>query len=108
MPETETEAAAGLMAQIAGAFGLPPAAVEPVIAVLVIVALIVAVFAVLAIFRIRKELISLNFKIVYIGRLIEQAVRKPQAPKPAQRPPTPPAKKPAPAEPSETTDKFKL
>lgn len=108
MPETETGAAAGLIAQIAETFGLSSAAVEVAIAVFAIVALIVAVFAVLAIFRIRRELISLNFKIVYIGRLIEQAVKKSPVPKPAQKTASPPTQKPAPAAPAEATEKFKL
>jgi hypothetical protein len=54
-------------------------------------------------------MISLNFKIIYIGRLIEEAVKGPRKPEAAKAPPGDrPEKKPAPAEPTEATEKFKL
>ena len=109
MPETQTaEAAVGLIAQIAESLGYPAIIIELIIVGFLIILLLVVVFAVLAIFRIRKELISLNFKIVYIGRLIEQAVKKPSIPVAAKKSPKVKAKKPTPPEPTEATEKFKL
>lgn len=109
MPETQTtEAAVGLIGQIAESLGYPTIVVELIMVGFLIILLLVVVFAVLAIFRIRKELISLNFKIIYIGRLIEQAVKKPSIPTAAKKPPKVKAKKPAPAEPTEASEKFKL
>jgi len=109
MPETETgTAAVGLIDQLAAALGVSPIVIEISIFAFLVVLLLVTIFAVLAIFRIRKEMISLNFKIVYIGRLIEQAVKGPATPKAAQAPPTEKKKSPAPPEPKESGDKFKL
>ena len=109
MPETQTtEAAVGLIARIAQSLGYPAIVIELITFGLLIVMLLVVVFAVLAIFRIRREMISLNFKIMYIGRLIEEAVKKPQIPKAAKKPAKIKAKRPLPSEPTEAGEKFKL
>ena len=116
MPETEaTQTAVGLIGQIAASLGYPTIVIELIMVGFLIILLLVVVFAVLALFRIRKELISLNFKIIYIGRLIEQAVKKPEIPKAtqnqtraAQKQAKISAKKPVPAEPTEASEKFKL
>ena len=109
MPEAQTtEAAVGLIAHIAQSLGYPVIIIELIIFGLLVIMLLVVVFAVLAIFRIRKEMISLNFKIMYIGRLIEQAVKKPQIPKSVKKPAKTKAKKPMPAGPTEASEKFKL
>jgi hypothetical protein len=104
----EAEAATGLIARIAASLGYPTIVVELLIAGCFLILLLVVLFSVLAIFRIRKEMISLNFKIVYIGRLIEQAVKGPRLPKAAKEAPKDRPQKPAPAEPTEATEKFKL
>ena len=109
MPETQTtEATVGLIAQIAQSLGYPAIVIELIMFGFLIIVLLVVVFAVLAIFRIRKEMISLNFKIMYIGRLIEEAIKKPQIPKTAKKPSKIKAKRPLPAEPTEASKKFKL
>jgi hypothetical protein len=104
----EAEAATGLIAQIAASLGYPTIVVELIVAGCFLILLLFVVFSVLAIFRIRKEMISLNFKIVYIGRLIEQAVKGPRMPEATKPPPKDQPKKPAPPEPAEATEKFKL
>lgn len=104
----EAEAATGLIARIAASLGYPTIAVELLIAGCFLILLLVVLFSVLAIFRIRKEMISLNFKVVYIGRLIEQALKGPRMPKAAEEAPEDRPKKPAPAEPAEAAEKFKL
>ena len=108
MPETETAAALGLIDQIAAALGCAPAVVEILMFVCLLVLLLTGVFAVLAIFRIRRELISLNFKIIYIGRLIEQAVKRPEIPAAIKKPAQTGTVTPAPAAPTEASEKFKL
>ena len=105
----EAEAATGLMARIAASLGYPTIVVELIVAACFLILLLVVIFSVLALFRIRKEMISLNFKIIYIGRLIEEAVKGPRKREAAKAPPGDrPEKKPASAEPTEATEKFKL
>jgi hypothetical protein len=105
----EAKAATGLMAGIAASLGYPTIVVELIAAACFLILLLVVIFSVLALFRIRKEMISLNFKIIYIGRLIEAAVKGPRKPEAAQTLPRDrPKKKPAPAKPTEATEKFKL
>jgi hypothetical protein len=109
MKETHTaEVTAGLIGQIAHSLGYPVIVIESLFFGFLIVLLLAVVFAVMAIFRIRKEMISLNFKIAYIGRLIEQAVKGPRLSKAAEEVPKDRPRKPAPAEPIEANEKFKL
>lgn len=107
MPETGT-AAVGLIDRLAAALGYSPTIIEIFIFALLIIFLMVGIFSVLAIFRIRKEMISLNFKIIYIGRLIEQAVKKPAVPKAAPAEPKMDKAVAEPAGPKDVGDKFKL
>lgn len=109
MPETESGAATvGIVNQIAAALGYSPTIIEILIFAFLVILLLVGVFSILAIFRIRKEMISLNYKIIYIGRLIEQAVKKPEIPKAAPAEPKINKETQEPSGPKEVGDKFKL
>lgn len=59
---------------IAIATGLPSLAVEVGLIILTLIIIIVTIMVVLAILRIRKEMISLNFKISYIARLLKRQI----------------------------------
>ena len=98
----------GIFKNISLATGLPPIAVEMCFIVLGLIFLLVTITVVFAIFRIRREMISLNFKIIYIGRLIEQAVKGPQMPEAAKRSAKAQPRKPSTAESTEVSEKFKL
>jgi len=111
MPATEAAfTGSGIAARIAALTGLPPVVIEIALALLIILAVIAAVALVLAVFRIRKELISLNVKIIYIGRMLERAF--PAPPISSDTAPKPPGKAAArateEAEAAEDEEKWKL
>ena len=90
--------AASIFERIAQSLGLTPFAVEISFIILtMIIILIVFVFLFTAL-RIRKEMISLNFKLGYIARLLKREIEGPAiSPEPTISP-EPEAKKEAPKE----------
>ena len=60
--------------EIAMATGLPSLAVEVGFIVLALIIILLIIMVVSAILRIRKEMISLNFKISYIARLLKRQI----------------------------------
>lgn len=99
--------AASLFEKIARSLGLSPFAVEISFIILtMIVILIVFVFLFTAL-RIRKEMISLNFKLGYIARLLKREIEGPAiSPEPTISPETRTKKEPPKEEPYKEEWKF--
>jgi Sec-independent protein translocase protein TatA len=71
MPASETTT---IFQKLAAATGLSPGEVEIGLVVLFALLIVVIIYVVLAISRIRKEIISLNFAIRYLVRLLKQEI----------------------------------
>jgi hypothetical protein len=89
--ETTVEEAAGTLEKIALSLGLPPFVVEISFIILTLIIFLIAVVFLFAVLRIRKEMISLNFKFGYIARLLKREIGSP-GPGPETQTPPPPEK----------------
>jgi hypothetical protein len=67
---------ASVFGKIATATGLPQMAVEIGIIILALVLILITIMMVLSILRIRKEIISLNYRIGYIARLLKREIEE--------------------------------
>ena len=76
--ETEMTVAvtASVFEKIANATGLPQIAVEVGFVILALVLILITIMVVLSILRIRKEIISLNYRIGYIARLLKREIEE--------------------------------
>ena len=74
-------ASAGIFQNIADATGLPLISVEIGTLILVLIFVLIVITVVLAILRIRRETISLNFKLGYIASLMKRELERPAAKK---------------------------
>jgi hypothetical protein len=73
-PETTASQATSILEEIAISLGWPPLAVEICFIIFTMVIILVIFIVVFAILRIRKELISLNFKLGYIARMVKREI----------------------------------
>jgi hypothetical protein len=87
---------AGIFQNIADATGLSLISVEIGILLLVLILFLIVITVLLAILRIRRETISLNFKLGYIARLLKREFEGPA-----------PKKEPVPKKESEPEESFK-
>ena len=67
---------ASVFEKIATATGLPQIAVEVCFIILALVIILITIMIVLSILRIRKEIITLNYKIGYIARLLKREIEE--------------------------------
>ena len=67
---------ASVFKKIATAAGLPQIAVEVGFIILAFILILITIMVVLSILRIRKEIISLNYKIGYIARLLKREIEE--------------------------------
>jgi len=67
---------ASVFEKIAAATGLPQIAVEIGFIILALVLILITIMMVLSILRIRKEIISLNYRIGYIARLLKREIEE--------------------------------
>ena len=67
---------ASVFEKIAAATGLPQIAVELGFIILALVLILITIMMVLSILRIRKEIISLNYRIGYIARLLKREIEE--------------------------------
>ena len=87
--ETTASQAGSILEKIAISLGWPPLAVEICFIILTMTIILVIFIVVFAILRIRQEMISLNFKMGYIARLLKREIEGPQLkkePEKAQKP----------------------
>ncbi len=75
--ENTVPEAASIFEKIAMSLGMPPLAVEISFIILTMIIFLVVIVLVFAILRIRKEMISLNFKLGYIARLLKREIEGP-------------------------------
>jgi len=75
--ETTVPQAASIFEKIAMSLDWPSLAVELSFIILTMIFILVILVAVFAILRIRKELISLNFKMGYIARVLKREIEGP-------------------------------
>ena len=75
--ETTVPQAASIFEKIAMSLGWPSLAVELGFIIIIMIFIMVILVAVFAILRIRKELISLNFKMGYIARVLKREIEGP-------------------------------
>ncbi len=74
--ETTVSQATSILDKIAMSLGWPPLAVEICFIILTMIILLVIFIVVFAILRIRKEMISLNFKLGYIARMVKREIEE--------------------------------
>ena len=89
-PETTVSQATSILDKIAISLGWPPLAVEICFIILTMIIILVIFIVVFAILRIRKEMISLNFKLGYIARMVKREIEGSEIKRTteiAQRPP---------------------
>jgi hypothetical protein len=67
---------ASVFEKIATATGLPQIAVEISFIILALVLILITIMMVLSILRIRKEIISLNYRIGYIARMLKREIEE--------------------------------
>ena len=79
--ETTVPQAVSIFDKIAMSLGWPSLAVELSFIILTMIFILIILVAVFSVLRIRKELISLNFKMGYIARLLKREIEGPQLPK---------------------------
>ena len=72
--QTTVSQTASIFDKIAMSMGWPPLAVEICLIILTMIILLVIFIVVFAILRIRREMISLNFKLGYIARMIKHEI----------------------------------
>jgi hypothetical protein len=78
--------AASIFDKIAGSLGLSPFAVEICFFILMMIIILIVLVFLFAILRVRKEMISLNFKLGYIARLLKREIEgPPPGPKPEKK-----------------------
>jgi hypothetical protein len=75
--ENTVPEAASIFEKIAMSLGMPPLTVEISFIILTMIIFLVVIVLVFAILRIRKEMISLNFKLGYIARLLKREIEGP-------------------------------
>lgn len=69
--------AVNIFDKIAGSLGVSPFLIEVGFSILVMIVILIVVVFLFAILRIRKEMISLNFKLGYIARLLKREIEGP-------------------------------
>ena len=84
--ETTVPQAASIFEKIAMSLGWPSLAVELSFIILTMIFILVFFVVVFAILRIRKELISLNFKLGYIARVLKREIEGPGFQKKSEKP----------------------
>ncbi len=79
--------AASIFERIAQSLGLPPMVVEISFIILTMIIILLVFVFLFTVLRIRKEMISLNFKLGYIARLLKREIEGPTiSPEPAKSP----------------------
>lgn len=74
--EMTVPATASIFEKIATAIGLPLLAVEVGFIILALILILIIIMVVLSILRIRKEIISLNYRIGYIARMLKREIEE--------------------------------
>ena len=78
--------AVSIFDKIAGSLGVSPFIVEICFIILMMVIILIVMVFLFAILRIRKEMISLNFKLGYIARLLKREIEGPSpGPEPEEK-----------------------
>jgi hypothetical protein len=72
--ETTAAQATSILDKLAMSLGWPPLAVEICVIILTMIIILVIFIVVFAILRIRREMISLNFKLGYIARMVKREI----------------------------------
>ena len=99
--------AASIFEKIAQSLGLTPLVVEISFIILTMIIILIVLVFLFTTLRIRKEMISLNFKLGYIARLIKREIEGPPiSQEPAKSPEPETKKEPAKKEPYKEEWKF--
>ena len=99
--------AASIFEKIAQSLGLPPFVVEISFIILTMIVILIVFIFLFTTLRIRKEMISLNFKLGYIARLLKREIEGPAiSPEPKISPEPETKKEPAKEEPYKEEWKF--
>ena len=78
--------AVSIFDKIAGSLGVSPFVAEICFIILVMIIILIVMVFLFAILRIRKEMISLNFKLGYIARLLKREIEgPPPGPEPEEK-----------------------
>jgi len=68
--------AVSIFEKIAGSLGVSPFVVEICFIILMMIIILVVMIFLFAILRLRKEMISLNFKLGYIARMVKREIEE--------------------------------
>ena len=99
--------AASIFEKIAQSLGLTPMVVELSFIILIIISILIVFIFLFTALRIRKEMISLNFKLGYIARLLKREIEGPAiSPEPTASPEPEIKKEPPKEEPYQEEWKF--
>jgi hypothetical protein len=84
--ESAAGEAAGIFDKIAVSLGLSPFFVEISFIILAMIVILIVIVFLFATLRVRKEMISLNFKLGYIARLLKREIEgPPPGPEPEEK-----------------------